>query len=123
MARNRILIVDDEPAIVRALSSILRARNFLVSTASGGVEGLEKARSERPDLILLDVLMSDINGYDVCRQLKSDRATKNVPVIMISANGGSKSVLKARTAGANDYIVKPFNLPTLLSKLRKFLVQ
>ena len=123
MARTRILIVDDEPDIVSTLSSILRARNYLVSTASGGLEGLEKARSERPDLILLEAIMPDINGYDVCMRLKSDRITRNVPVIMISANGGSESVLKARTSGANDYIIKPFNLLTLLGKLRKFLVE
>ena len=123
MTKSRILIVDDDPDIVNTLSSILRARSYLVSTASGGVEGLEKAKVERPDLILLEVMMPDMDGYDVCTKLRSNRTTRSTPVIMISANGGSESVLKARTSGANDYIVKPFNLFTLLDKLNKFLVE
>lgn len=121
MSKDRILFVNDDPDIVKALSPILRARNYLVSAASGGEEGLQKAKNERPDLILLEIKMPDINGYDVCRELRSNRATRNIPVIMISANGGSDSILKARSSGASDYIVKPFDLFTLLSKLRKFL--
>ena len=122
MTKSRILIVDDDTEIVSTLSSILRARNYIVSTASGGVEGLEKAKTERPDLIFLEVTMPDTDGYDVCAKLRSDRMTRNTPVIMISANGGSESVLKARAVGANDYIVKPFNLFTLMNKLKRFLV-
>ena len=123
MTKSRILIVDDDPDIVNTLSSILRARNYLVSTASDGVTGLEKAKTECPDLILLEVMLSDMDGYDVCAKLRSDRTTRNTPVIMVSDSGGSESVLKARTSGANDYIVKPFNLFTLLDKLKRLLVE
>ena len=122
MPRNKILIVNNEPEITNTLSTILRPRNFLVSVASGGTEGLAKAKDERPDLILLEAALPDIDGYEVCVKLRSDKATRDIPVIMISANGGSDSVLKARTSGANDYIVKPFNLFTLLNKLKKVLV-
>ena len=122
MPRNKILIVNNEPEITNTLSTILRPRNFLVSVASGGTEGLAKAKDERPDLILLEAALPDINGYEVCVKLRADKTTRDIPVIMISANGGSESVLKARTSGANDYIVKPFNLFTLLNKLKKVLV-
>ena len=122
MPRNRILIVNNEPEITNTLSTILRPRNFQVSAASGGTEGLAKAKDERPDLILLEAALPDIDGYEVCVKLRSDKATRNIPVIMISDNGGSDSVVKARSSGANDYIVKPFNLFTLLNKLKKVLV-
>ena len=123
MPRNRILFVNDDSDFVKALSPILKARNYSVSAASGGEEGLEKARRERPDLILLETKMPDMDGFAVCSRLRADRNTKGIPVIMVSDNGGSESVMKARASGANDYIVKPVNLVTLLSKLRKFLVR
>jgi len=123
MPRNTILFVNDDLDFVKALSPILKARNYSVSAASGGEEGLEKARRERPDLILLETKMPDMDGFAVCSRLRADRNTKGIPVIMVSDNGGSESVMKARTSGANDYIVKPVNLVTLLSKLKKFLVR
>ena len=122
MSKNRILIVNNESKAANTLSSILRVRNYLVSIALEAEEALRKAKDERPNLILLEAKMNGISGYDVCTRLKADRATRNIPVIMVSENGGSESVLKARTSGASDYMVKPFNLFTLLSKLRKFLV-
>ena len=123
MAMSRILIVNNEPEIINTLSSVLRARSYSVSTALSGAEGLEKAKIDRPDLVLLDIDMPDIDGCEVCAKLTSDRATRDTPVIMISENGGSESVLRARTAGASDYIVKPFDLFTLLNKLKKLLVE
>ena len=123
MPKNRILFVNDDSDFVKALSPILKARNYSISAASGGEEGLEKARRERPDLILLETKMPDMDGFAVCSRLRADRNTKAIPVIMVSDNGGSESVMKARASGANDYIVKPVNLVTLLSKLRKFLVR
>ena len=121
MAKSRILIVYNDPDIIKAISPILQARGYTVEVASGGVEGLGKAKSERPNLILLEAEIPDISGYDVCTQLGSDRTTRNIPVIMMSANGESNSVVKASASGASDYIVKPFNLFTLLSKMRRFL--
>ncbi len=121
MARSRILIVYDDPDIIKAISPILQARGYTVEVGSGGVEGLEKAKSGRPNLILLEAEIPDISGYDVCTQLRADRTTKNIPVIMMSADGESNSVVKASVCGASDYIVKPFNLFTLLGKMRRFL--
>jgi DNA-binding response OmpR family regulator len=123
MPKSRILIVNDEPQIINTLSPILRARGYTVGIASSGMDGLAKAKTDRPDLVIVDVAMSDMDGYAVCSKLKSERATRSTPVIMISDNGGSESVLKARTAGASDYLVKPFDLFTLLSKLNKFLAE
>ncbi len=123
MAKSRILIVNNEPEIINTLSSVLRARSYSISMASSGAEGLEKAKSDRPDLILLDADIPDMDCYAVCAKLTSDRATRSTPVIMTSENGGSDSVVSARTAGASDYIVKPFDLFTLLNKLKKFLAE
>ena len=123
MAKSNILIVNSEPEIINTLSSVLRARNYSISVASTGAEGLEMAKSQRPELILLEAAMPDIDGFEVCAKLTSDRVTRDTPVIMTSDNGGSEAVLRARTAGASDYIVKPFDLFTLLNKLKKFLVE
>lgn len=121
MSKSRILLVDDEPDIVETVSFMLQSRNYQVSIASGGQEGIEKAQKEHPDLLLLDIMMPDVDGYDVCMKLKSDEDTRNIPIIMLTAKGESEAVLKSHSLGADDYVVKPFSLPTLLSKLKKFL--
>lgn len=121
MARSRILLVDDEPDIVETVAFMLQTRNYSVSVASGGREGINKAKTEDPDLILLDIMMPDMDGYDVCTKLKADKSTEHIPVIILTAKGENEAVLKAHSIGADDYVVKPFSLPTLLSKLRKFL--
>ena len=121
MSKSRILLVDDEPDIVETVSFMLQSRNYQVSIASGGQEGLEKAKNEHPDLLLLDIMMPDLDGYDVCMKLKADEDTKDIPIIMLTAKGESEAVLKSHSLGADDYVVKPFSLPTLLSKLKKFL--
>lgn len=121
MSKSRILLVDDEPDIVETAAFMLQARNYSVSTALGGLECIEKARDEHPDLILLDIMMPDMDGYDVCMRLKTDEDTKHIPIIMLTAKGESEAVLKSHSLGADDYIVKPFSLPTLLGKMKKLL--
>ena len=121
MAIGKILIVDDEPDIVETMTFMLQARNYSVSVASGGLEGIKKARTEVPDLILLDIMMPDMDGYAACKRLKANKITGHIPVIMLTAKGENEAVLKAHSIGADDYVVKPFSLPTLLSKLKKFL--
>ena len=121
MSKSRILLVDDEPDIVETISFMLQSRNYMVSIASGGQEGIDKAKTEHPDLLLLDIMMPDVNGYDVCMKLKADADTRDIPIIMLTAKGESEAVLKSHSIGADDYVVKPFSLPTLLSKLKKFL--
>jgi two-component system, OmpR family, alkaline phosphatase synthesis response regulator PhoP len=121
MGKSKILVIDDEPDIVDTVSFMLQARNFDVITASNGLEGLAKVRSEHPDLALLDIMMPGMDGYDVCIKLKKDKDTMNMPVIMLTARGENDAVIRAHKSGADDYIVKPFNLPTLISKLNKLL--
>lgn len=121
MAKNRILLVDDEPDIIETSAFMLSMRNYNVITASCGTEAIEKAKSEKPDLILLDIMMPDINGYDVCVKLRTDAATKDIPIIMLSAKGEGDAVMKCYKLGAEDYVVKPFNLPVLIEKMDKLL--
>jgi len=121
MVKSKILVVDDEPDIVDTVTFMLQARNFDVITASDGLEGLTKAISEHPDLILLDIMMPNMDGYELCYKLKKDKNMRNIPVIMLTARGENEAVIRAHKLGADDYIVKPFSLPTLISKLNKLL--
>jgi DNA-binding response OmpR family regulator len=123
MGKDKILIIDDEPDIVETLTLMLQARNYEVVTALDGMEGLSKVKTERPDITLLDIMMPGISGYDVCQKLKTNNDTKRMPVIMLTAKGENEAVTKARKAGADDYIVKPFNLPTLVNKVNKLLAR
>jgi DNA-binding response OmpR family regulator len=123
MGKEKILIIDDEPDIVETLTLMLQARNYDVVTAMDGTEGLAKVKTERPDITLLDIMMPGMSGYDVCQKLKTSNDTKKMPVIMLTAKGENEAVMKARKAGADDYIVKPFNLPTLVNKVNKLLAR
>ncbi|MEK7396768.1 MAG: response regulator [Candidatus Poribacteria bacterium] len=122
MGKCKILIIDDESDITETLSYMLQARNFDVVTANSGQEGLDKVKRDRPDLILLDIMMPEMDGYKVCNKLKQDKDTKNLPVIMLTAKGEADSVIKYYNSGANDYILKPFSLSTLISRINDCLL-
>ena len=122
MSKEKILIIDDEPDFVETLTLMLQARNYDVVTALDGTEGLSKVRTEHPDLTILDIMMPGMSGYEVCQKLKTSNDTKSMPVIMLTAKGERASVIEARKAKADDYIVKPFNLPTLINKVSKLLL-
>jgi len=119
MKKRRILVVDDESTIVNTVTLILQSRGYEVISASNGSEGLVKAKSEHPDLILLDIMMPVMNGHDTCIKLKADRSTKKIPIIMFTGQGDREAILKAHQTGADDYILKPFTMPTLLTKLNQ----
>lgn len=121
MPKGKILIIDDEKDIVDTLTLMLQARDYAISSAGDGQEGLDKAKNEHPNLILLDIMMPGIDGYSVCMKLKADRDTRNIPVVIISARSERDSVVKCHNLGVSDFIVKPFNLPTLLGKLGKLM--
>lgn len=123
MAKRKILVVDDEEDITNTVSLMLRSRGFDVITACEGNEGFAKAKSERPDIILLDIIMPVMDGFDTCAKLKLDKDTQKIPIIMFSANGENATVVKANRAGAEDFIVKPFNLTILLNKLNRLLAK
>lgn len=117
MGNRKILFVDDEPMISKIMHSRLKANHFDVETAASGPEAIEKAKSCKPDLILLDILMPGMDGYEVCRRLKSDPLTCLIPVIMFTACQDDDFVRKAMKNGAEDVINKPF-VAELLEAIR-----
>ena len=118
---KRILVVDDEPHSVKMVESRLRANGYDVITAGNGAEGLEKARKEAPDLILLDIVMPQMNGHETLSKLKESSETKSIPVIMFTSKGQVDDVERATYGGAVDYIVKPFDPIMMLNKIKKAL--
>ena len=116
---SRILIVDDEPEIVRGLEDNLRFEGYQTSTAADGREALAVAAREAPDLILLDIMMPGLSGWDVCRELRSQGI--DVPIIMLTARGEEGDRVRGLELGADDYITKPFSLRELLARVRAVL--
>src|SRR5438552_2134384 len=112
-----VLIVDDTPANLNVLSAILGKRGYRVRPAINGALALKAAQKAAPDLILLDVQMPGMNGYDVCRQLKSDDQTRHIPVIFISALDDVLDKVEAFQAGGVDYITKPFQIEEVLARV------
>jgi len=111
----RILLVDDESAIVRALGIGLRARGHELDTAAGGVQGLAAAVDTRPDVVILDLGLPDIDGLEVCRRL---RAFSPVPIVVLSAHGEEARKVEALDAGADDFVTKPFGMAELAARIR-----
>lgn len=109
MAKHKIMVVDDEPNIVKLVKISLELANYEVIEAFSGTEALEKVRDVVPALFLLDIMMPGLNGYDVCKRLKADERTKNVPVVMLTAKGQKGDAEEGLKAGADDYIIKPFD--------------
>ena len=117
----KILIVDDDPLVVKTLERLLFKKNFLFHSVSSGEKALEVIQDITPDIILLDVMMSDIDGYEVCQNLKKQPFSKNIPVIFLTSNTEIDDVIKGFQAGAVDYIVKPFNSAELIARLETHL--
>jgi len=111
------LIVDDQPANLRVLGSILTQQGYRVHSADSGALALKAARETQPDLILLDILMPEMDGYEVCEQLKADRRTRDIPIIFISALGELRDKVKAFAVGGVDYVAKPFQLEEVLARV------
>jgi diguanylate cyclase (GGDEF)-like protein len=117
--RARILVVDDQPANIQILAEALQQTQFDVLIANNGMKALQIAQeSNKPDLILLDVMMSGLDGFEVCRRLKSDATTRNIPVIFVTAKNNASDEEKGLSIGAVDYISKPFSIPVVRARVR-----
>jgi len=117
----KILVVDDDTKIQMVIRIMLQKKGHEVKCASSGLEAFQEIPAFRPDLVMLDVMMPGMDGYEVCRKLKSSESTKNIPVIMLTALGMGEDFEKAIENGADWYIVKPFNSRQLLSRVSMLL--
>jgi DNA-binding response OmpR family regulator len=117
-----ILCIEDEPEMIDLIRLILGRRGFEVKGANGGVEGLKMIRQESPDLVLLDLMMPDMDGWEVYQQMKADEKTKHIPVIVVTAKAQSiDKVLGLHIAKVDDYIAKPFSPQDLMNSVEKVL--
>jgi len=117
----KILIVDDVPKNIQVLGNILMAENYQLSYSQNGKEALAAVKHNDFDLILLDIMMPVVDGYEVCRQLKSDSKTKDIPIIFLTAKVEKESIVKGLRLGAVDYVTKPFNSEELIARVRTHL--
>ena len=114
---HKVLVVDDEPNIVELLQYNLEKTGYEVKTAYNGQEALDIARQYIPDLIILDIMMPKMDGYQVIRRLKEEERTSTIPVIFLTAKAQMKDVVSGRAMGADDYVVKPYKFNVLYQKI------
>jgi DNA-binding response OmpR family regulator len=115
----RVLLIEDEPALARGLSDTLRAQGFDVTVAADGAQGLDAATRGHADLILLDVMLPKVNGYEICRAVRAQGL--DVPILMLTAKGREMDVVLGLNLGADDYITKPFRVAELIARVHAFL--
>lgn len=121
MPGERILLADDEEDIKTVVAMFLQTQGYEVVTAFDGLDALERAKEQKFDLIILDIMMPVLDGFEVCKRLKEDESTKDIPVLMLSAAAHVESVNKGMEAGARDYIIKPFEPDKLREKVEEVL--
>jgi CheY-like chemotaxis protein len=115
---KKILLVDDSATILMMQKMALKTTNYKVVTANNGAEGVAKAIAELPDLILMDVIMPKMTGFEACRELRKQEATKDIPIIMVTTRGEPVNVEEGFESGCTDYVTKPIDTFELLNKLR-----
>jgi DNA-binding response OmpR family regulator len=120
---GRILSIDDDAAIRQFLSAVLKADGYEVLLAADGAAGVTTAKAELPDAILLDLIMPYASGFEVLRHLRDDEATRDIPVLVLSTQGGEDDIVRALDQGAEDFLIKPFYARELLARVRKVLMR
>jgi DNA-binding response OmpR family regulator len=120
-AQRKILVVDDTEANLKLLRALLRGAGYEVVTASGGSEGIRAAAAERPDLVLLDIMMPDLTGFEVCQRLRSAPETRETPVVFLTALHELEDHMKGMDAGGDDVLTKPINKLELLTRVASLL--
>jgi len=118
---KRILIIEDDPSVLRAISYMLGKEGYDVLTALNGLAGLRKAKEENPDLLILDVMLPGIDGFEVCHRLRAESQTAQLPILMLSAKGQEADRSTGFEVGANEYLTKPVERSVLLSKIEALL--
>ena len=121
MKKKKIIVVEDEPDLVDVVTYNLQREGYLVLAAQRGDEGLNLIRSERPDLVLLDLMLPGMDGLSICRQMKSDGSLSEIPIIIASAKGEESDVVIGLEMGADDYLAKPFSPRELLARIKAVL--
>lgn len=116
---GKILVVDDEPELLQLLRYVLEASGFSVVLAPDGRQALEQVQKERPDLVLCDVVMPELNGFETVRALRQNPETRLLPVLMLSARGQAHDVQRALDAGADGYVTKPFSYRELVAEVKR----
>jgi two-component system, OmpR family, alkaline phosphatase synthesis response regulator PhoP len=123
MSQKKILVVDDEPDLLETVRFPLEMEGYQVLVSSNGEDALNQARTEKPDLIILDLMLPKLDGYKVCRLLKFDERYKHIPILMLTAKTQEKDRLLGKETGADDYMTKPFDIDKLLEKVKLYLQQ
>lgn len=118
---KNILVIEDVEDHLEIVKLILEQHGYNILVATTGLEGLNTTKNCHPDLIILDVVLPEMNGYEVCKAIKSSEDTKDIPIIMLSVRSNPEDIEAAYAAGANKYITKPFNLEDLINEVKKFL--
>lgn len=118
---RKILLVDDTETVLMFEKMMLKSTGHSIQTASNGRKAIEMVEKSPPDLILLDIMMPELNGIETCRQLKADRLTKDIPIVMVTTKGEPHMVEEAFKAGCNDFITKPVDKIELLGKVKTYL--
>ena len=121
MSQKKILVVDDEADLVETIRFPLEMEGFSVLVSYNGEDALNQARKEKPDLILLDLMLPKLDGYKVCRLLKFDERYKDIPILMLTAKTQEKDKLLGKETGANEYITKPFDIDDLMKRVKTYL--
>ncbi len=121
MAKKRVLIVDDETDVLDAVKFSLELEGIECLVANDGIHGLEEARRHQPDLILLDVMLPKLDGYEITRRLRSDPACEHIPIIMLSARAQAQDISVGEKSGADGYVTKPFDIDDLVARVKECL--